>query len=1038
MRRDSAASGPVDYNPVRSAAEPRSAFSRPMLLMYSKLASLILALVLLPGAALGQQVVAQQAAVRGVVRDAVTEEPLPGVNVYLEAASLQGAHVKGVHVKGAHVRGTGAVVAGAATDLEGRYELTNVAPGAYRLVASFIGFKKYESDVVLAAGEVLAHDVALREDLLGLEEVVVTGQGAGIESRRLSTTVEVITPAQIAATPTTRIEDLLQARLPNAQVRFSSGQPGTATMIRSRGVTSANGSTTPVIYVDGVRVDNLNTAAALDVDTGGAQSGAVVDIPVENIERIEFVKGGAASTVYGSDAANGVIQIFTKHGVQGRSTLSFESELGWEDGTEDFLRYGRTADVLFRRGLLQGYRLSGGGGTKDFTYSFSGRMYGSEGFRVGNESRRYDLRTSLSAAINPITRYTGTFAFVDHSYGRDHNANSALGSFGNLEAAAYGPLDAYDDESFAALRDEIRAIVDALELRYDTERFQTSQALSFTPLAGLTGKLTGGVDYRVGRTNQVMSNAYWVATGYYPEGTSDQGLIERSERRSLSLTLEASLQHQARRGRFSFVTTALGQAFRVEDDQLFTLATEVVEGSGSVNDAADQSTTDFHRSVANYGVYVGENVGFADRLFVEFGGRVDGNSAFGQEVGLQFYPKLGVAYTVSDEAFFRGLVPAAVVSRLKLRGSYGAAGNYPTPFANQRTIAVNPYLGAPSLTFAQPGNDALRPEKVYTTEVGADLGLLGDRLAVELTYYDALTRDALFVAPYAPSYGQDAQLRNVGEIRNRGFEAAATAFVVSRRDLDLRLNASLNTLHNEVVSNGGTAAFDIGGFPFLGSWVGEGQPVGYLRGNRPTFDAEGNIAVDDEGNLVIEQGAVLGSPLPDLFGTLGLDLRYKRLSLMISADYQRGAQGGALDEVLRFSAERARLADDLSDGTLDGPVVQITDGRIPEATLLKAAQGVPGYNHANLAGVWIEDTDYLKVRQIALGYTLPERVLPALLRQATLRFAVTNPFNFAASTFDPETSGTSVTAQNGVNVGGFGYATESAPRQYSFTLNVGF
>ena len=111
-----------------------------------------------------------------------------------------------------------------------------------------------------------------------------------------------------------------------------------------------------------------------------------------------------------------------------------------------------------------------------------------------------------------------------------------------------------------------------------------------------------------------------------------------------------------------------------------------------------------------------------------------------------------------------------------------------------------------------------------------------------------------------------------------------------------------------------------------------------------------------------------GSPLPDLFGNLGLNLRYKSFDLLIAADYQKGAQGVAVDEVLRFFAETGRIAADLSDnGQLDGPVNQITDDRIPEATMIKSAQGEAGYNFSNLGGVWVEDTDYLKIRQISVG-----------------------------------------------------------------------
>src|SRR5690606_35359321 len=176
---------------------------------------------------------------------------------------------------------------------------------------------------------------------------------------------------------------------------------------------------------DGVPVGNLTTAAALGLDTGGAQSSAIPDIPLENIERIESTKGGAATTLYGWDAANGVLQIFTKRGLPGRTNHTYETSLGWMQGTKDFLFYKESADILYEPGLVQQHRLSGSGGIEDFTYSFSGMMYEDNGFRLGNEEIRYGFRTGVSGALTPITRYTGSMAFSSNRFTRDYNANTS-------------------------------------------------------------------------------------------------------------------------------------------------------------------------------------------------------------------------------------------------------------------------------------------------------------------------------------------------------------------------------------------------------------------------------------------------------------------------------------------------------------------------------------------------------------------------------------------------------------------------------------
>ena len=463
--------------------------------------------------------------------DAATGTPLPGANVLLQELRR-----------------------GAATDVDGRFEITDVPAGSYTLVATFISYREYTAPVTVVSGQPSVVTISMEEDRLGLEEVVVTGQGAAIETRRLSTTVEVITPRQIEATPATRLDELLQANLPGAQVRFSSGQPGTASLIRSRGPISAFSSTTPVIYVDGVRVDNLNTSAALGIDTGGAQSSALPDIPIENIERIEFIKGGAATTLYGSDAANGVIQIFTKRGLPGQSSVAYETLLGSMVGTEDFLKYNQTADLLYRPGFVQQHRLSGNGGGGGLTYSFAGSLYGDDGFREGNRQQQYGLRTTVGARVTEALQYTGSFGFTGLGFSRDLNANNGLAVFGGLEGGFEGDLSTLSAEELSAIGDSIRSLIDLYSYEGDTRRFQTSQQLDLTPRSGLTFKGIIGLDYRANTEQEIQGPAFLTAAGQPPTSST----LIRSQRRFLGLTLEATGQHQADVGDFSFISTAGG------------------------------------------------------------------------------------------------------------------------------------------------------------------------------------------------------------------------------------------------------------------------------------------------------------------------------------------------------------------------------------------------------------------------------------------------------------------------------------------------
>lgn len=349
---------------------------------------------------------AQTGSITGTVTDVTTGESLPGASVYIVELGK-----------------------GASTDINGDFTIYTVPEGIYNVKLTYIGYLSQYLTVTVDGETNL--DIYLEEDIAGLEEIIVTGQGQAIDKKRLSTTVDVISAKDLEAIPAQRLDQVLQANLPNSQIRLSSGQPGTASLVRGRGINSALTSTTPVIYVDGVRVDN-STGASQDISTGGAQSSAVADIPLENIERIEVIKGGAATTLYGADAANGVIQIFTKKGVRGASQLSFETNIGVTKGTEDFLFFKNTAEILYETGIYQEYKLSASGGKEDITYSFAGSMLDEDGFKPNSGQVRHNLQTTVNAQLNDAVTYTGSLGFSSSEFERDNNANSGFGSFSSL------------------------------------------------------------------------------------------------------------------------------------------------------------------------------------------------------------------------------------------------------------------------------------------------------------------------------------------------------------------------------------------------------------------------------------------------------------------------------------------------------------------------------------------------------------------------------------------------------------------------------
>jgi outer membrane receptor protein involved in Fe transport len=562
------------------------------------LKKLLLPLLLLSFSGLFSVVAAQTGTLTGVLTDNRTDERLPGVNIYVQQLER-----------------------GAATNIDGQYTIENMPYGTYTLRVTSIGYRTVTRQVEINSPNTELN-IQLAEDVLGLQEIIVTGQGSGVERQRLSSNVTSISARQIDRLPTVQLDQLLQGNIPNSQIRTSSGSPGQASLIRGRGVVSALSSTSPVIYIDGVRVDNT-TGFALNRSTGGAQSSAIADIPIENIERIEFVSGGAATTQFGSDAANGVIQIFTRQGVQGRSQFSFQTSLGAEFATKDFLKYERSGDILFSPGATQEYRLSASGGTEAFTYSFSGSMRGSEGVVQpgGDNSVRHNIRGSFSANLTPTVRYTGSFGFTSHEFSRNISANFS-GSIFDVETGSFGNPDEWTDEQFENNKEFIRTYVGLHDITEDIKRFQTSQTLDFRFSDNFSARAVVGVDNRGSVQFFRETNAYLIARGFRPPGTTDQGNLTQTDRNFLGLTVEASARHEASLGDFSFITSVGGQFFRYDDLQTSIFSSGLPDGSRNAQTGQDRVGSNFERTLANYGLYALENIGYRDTYFLELGIRL--------------------------------------------------------------------------------------------------------------------------------------------------------------------------------------------------------------------------------------------------------------------------------------------------------------------------------------------------------------------------------------------------------------------------------
>ena len=913
---------------------------------------------------------AQEKTITGTVSDETG--PLPGVSVLIKGTTN-----------------------GTETDFDGKYSIDTKVGDV--LVYSFVGMKSQEKTV----GVSNTIDVVLEADNI-LDEVIVTGQGSGISKKRLSTTVDVLTSDDIDKIPSRSIDQMLQSTSPSAQIRLSSGQPGTASIIRTRGPISASSSSTPVVIVDGIRVDNLNSNPQLGIGTGGADVSALADIPVESIERIEYIKGGAATTLYGADAANGVIQIITKKGRSGKATVFVETNFGIIEATDDFLKYKRTGEAIFETGYSNEIRVGINGGSDKFTYNIGGSLYKDDSFNDLNQQIKRSFTFGFGANISDKFRYQGSFSYVGFESNLDFNANTSFSRFSAFEGGGRGDLDALDNAAWIVERDRAREIGSLVDITGTTNRITASNKFTYDINDALQINATVGIDSRNTVQEENDTNQLLIALDSEPEGTTDQAFFQRVLRSSFTLTTDFNITHKANLDKFSFVTILGGQFFRTADRQNDLQGSGGVDGTRSIQTFPTQVAQDFVLENANYGLYFLENVGFNDVLFLEFGGRLDKNTSAGDNTSALFLPKIGLTYNLSDEDFYADSGLRNYISNIKLRGNYGEATNFAQPFSQDRTFQLENFLGTPAFRFNQPGNKDLISETVITTEFGIELGLLENRINLSATRYKSITEDALFTPTQPPSSGLLNQIQNIGEIENTGWEFAISSTVIKTEDHDLKLSFSYNTNDNIVTSTGGAAPFNVGGFTVIGSWVEEGQSLGYLRGTA--------ASPNGDGTYTFTPNSTLGKTFAPKFGSMSLNYSWKQFNLFASADYQSGGKIVDLSFLLRHlrGVDNTGIPTDLAGTTSP-------------------------FNYVNY---FTFDNDFLKVRNITLSYDLGDKL--KIFSNVRFGITATNPFNSTEGLFDPETTGSGVGNQNGFSSGGFAYGTESAPRTFIGSIKFQF
>lgn len=794
-------------------------------------------------------------------------------------------------IEGAQVGVVGAAI-GAVANRSGFYRITNVPARSVELNVRMVGFAPMRRTVTVTAGQVTVADFTLQQTALQLQAVVTTGTAGATEVKRLGNTVATIEPPKIA--PIHSASELLQGREPGVVGLSSSGLVGEGMKIRIRGNASLTQSNEPIVFVDGVRINSAGTSS------GNATLSRLDDIDPSTIERVEILKGAAAATLYGTEASNGVIQIFTKRGVSGTPRWDFSVSQDFSSyptnriddnwgiptrqGQLDSLKklWARQDLALFQpfseplqkdyfeTGSAQTVNASVTGGTDVLTYLVSANYMRDNGPFAPQRLeglakdlvKRNGFRSTVGVfptaklRIGAQAQYTNTYANRPQ-YGNNIYSPVTLLEFSKPELGQCLNSDPThtDPDLGVASRGKCKIAGNptgspnafgtpretARKLNeIGSDRYITSLDIAYTPIPSLNFTSTFGVDYNSQTITQYQPFGYNVDGVIGDDVFGDKGIYDENNRQ-ITVDLKGNWTRDFGSFNSAFVTGVQGFLTKVKFPGSFGYDFPG-PGIARTDAAGNQFARDGIVETVNGGYFAQEQLGYKTWLFVTGGARYDYSSAFGKTAAGVLYPKVSVSFVPSDLSGF-SLGP---VSSLRLRGAWGQSGRQPNAFAKFTTFGA---LAGPVGAGLQPdnlGNPDLKPEVATETEGGMEIGVLNDRLGLEATYWKRRVNDLLFNVQFPPSGGfTNAQLTNVGVLDAHGLELGAKAFVIQRPGMSLDVFSNIAFLKQKVVSLGGAPQLKTGGsYARIRGYIKPGYAPGEFFGAKLKKVPSGSLPYD--------------------------------------------------------------------------------------------------------------------------------------------------------------------------------------------------
>ena len=918
-----------------------------------KISSLVIALALL---VLGSTSAEAQRRLTGRVTGAGSNEPVNSAQILVVGTAI-----------------------GTLTNDEGQFTL-NVPSGPVTLRVRRVGYRSKDVPVAADAAEA---NVTLERDVLQLEAQVVTGAATRISNINAANDVAVVTGEQLNRAPTPTIENALQGKIAGAQIYSNSGAPGGGMQVRLRGVTSINGASDPLYVVDGVIVGNdvlqpgtnaiLGASAGSNASTQDNGVNRIADLNPNDIESIEVLKGASASAIYGSKAANGVIIITTKSGQTGRTQFNITQRVGtfdlsnkigarrftldeaiaYADGimtpeevTESFNRCNGFCDheeqMFGQNEFSYETAVSVRGGNQNTKFFASGLAKYDGGIQentgYSKQSIRLNLNQNVGSKFNVAVNTNLIRTHTRRGLSNNDNVNVTpyfvIGStpsfFDYRPQNGIYPFNPFAGSNILQTRDLIRTPEEVYRLLgavTATYQLITSEQQS------LQLRADGGVDQYTQSDNLLSPREL-----HFEPNDNLPGTATRQSGNTVLANASVGGVHQYFGSGWTATTSAGVQRQYTRHRSTNIVTRDLILGQENVDRGAATEVfenRDLIKGLAFYGQE--ELLLLNERLLLTVGARAERSTANGDIDKFYWFPKGSASYRVPAFSSF--------INELKLRAAVGQSGNQPlyvykyTPlvgavYAGQNSVRA----GVPTAFLGQLGNNEIEPERQTEIEIGTDITMWNSRASLSLTGYQKTVNDLILLPVPAPSTGFTRRVINGGELRNRGVEASLGLTPVQTENLSWISRTTFSKNVGKIMElPDDVPPFTVGAFGFT-----YGQ-TRIEEGESPTQI----IGQDEDGNLI-----KMGDAMPDFNVGFANDFTFGRFRLATLFDWQ---QGGDLVNITANVYDVFDLQPDV------------------EAGRERLAQ-----NDAGSARPYIQDAGYVKLREIAISYDVPEALVGRL------------------------------------------------------------